>query len=500
MAGGTVHHLIQTGTVHSLTLHAGHPAHAGSLPAPHDWPRADQVDPVALGVRRSRRFGNETGLPPYVRRDVDSKLDALVVTVYIMGGLLVVTGPALSGTSRTAWEAVRRNTPTDTRIFAPSPGTDLRALPALLRAAEDKSSYALWLDELDGHIGENGLDVNLLAQLTALHVPVIATMRDEVYDTHRFGRHPASRLLGGADTVELTSLWSEAERTRLAAADDPRLVDAVRWRGDSGVTEFLALGPELWDEWRRARRAAAHPHGHRLVRAAVDLARCGIEGDIPQSLLRGVIEVYGAAPAGKPFGEALLWAYKKRHDVTGLLVRGSTSTRWRPYGSLVADAARSPESEPVPDDVWILAIDAAKSDPGLPFTALAEAFRGILLARAERGDVDAMTALAALALDLEDVEAAMEWYGAAARLGDARAGFELGMLLAEHRSEVEAIPYLETAAAKGLHGAASVLADLYQRRCAHWLRMAADRREPEALNRLKGPLSPQSTIPPPGTS
>ena len=71
----------------------------------------------------------------------------------------------------------------------------------------------------------------------------------------------------------------------MGAAEDPRLVEAARRCGVEGVAAYLAVGPLLWEEWQRARRADRHPRGYALVRAAVDLARCGLRGPLAQNLL-----------------------------------------------------------------------------------------------------------------------------------------------------------------------------------------------------------------------
>ncbi|CAM5376160.1 hypothetical protein SBADM41S_01015 [Streptomyces badius] len=188
------------------------------------------------------------------------------------GGLVLVTGEPLSGKSRTAWAAMLTNLPGTTRLLAPSAGTDLRGLPAVLRG-RGENRCVIWLDELEGHLGEHGLTPALLAELVRLGVPVIATMNDEGYDAHRFGGQVRARVLAGVEPVELSSDWTEPELLRLeVGCGDPRLEAASTWRDGAAchrvprssrtgaVGRVVAGSPPE----RPPARALARPDGHRL--------------------------------------------------------------------------------------------------------------------------------------------------------------------------------------------------------------------------------------------
>lgn len=473
--------------------HNTYGAHPGGavLADPDSWPRQEDIDPITLGVRPTRRLGDEVGLPAYVLRDVDASLRGWTER----HGLLVITGGPLSGKSRTAWAAIYNYAEFTARVYAPAPGTDLRQLPGLLRGRDD--DYILWLDELEGHLGEHGLDLGLLAQLTALRVPVVATMSDEKYDELRFGGGPASRLLGQARTVSLSSRWSEKELERLAReTDEPRLVDALAWRGETGVTQYLAIGPELWELWQRSALSnSRHPHGHVVVRAAIDLARCGLTGDIPQDLLEEACRCYGQNHvAGRPEREspqeALAWAAEPRHGVTGLLVRGArrrvgeSDETWRPYGSLVADALRDPAQPPVPIGVWRCALEGTRYDTDL-HNGVRRTAHDLSAAKAEGGDTEAMHLMGLLSETEGDEATALEWFRRAVDAGKRELSGRVGELLLGRGETEQALPYLRAAAEGNPEGReARLLGSAHLMLAKHWLREAAGRGDAEAAHQF----------------
>lgn len=483
VSDGSAGTVIQAGTIAGdVTVHA-----AALAPAPaKNWTRVSQLRRLWFGVRPTSRFGDEESLTPYVLRDCDEQLHALVTRGVREGGLVVVTGGPLSGKTMTAaWAALNTGTDPEPRVHAPHPGADLRDLTS---GPHDRTGHRiLWLDELEGHLGPHGLTTALLSRLTQERVLVLATMTDTAYDEHRFGGGPAARVLSGAHTVELSRGWSEAELARLARADDPRLTDATKWRGSRGVTEYLALGPELWDEWRRARRPQAHPLGHLLVRAAVDIARCGIEQDIPLAMLRRVMvgyEEYEALGHGhEPSEDALAWATRLRYEATGLLVPGEKAHTYRAYGSLVADAVRSGEPGAVPDRVWTRAATAA-AGRGLDLTPMAAACRAALAPRVAASDASAYVVLGAVVEAAGDASEAEVQYRKAADRGHLVACNRLGHILAGRGAVVEAIQYLETAAEAGIAGAYATLGKLHRDRARHWLTQGAEVGDPQAAFHL----------------
>ncbi|MCX4518785.1 sel1 repeat family protein [Streptomyces anulatus] len=464
-----------TGGMHT---YYGQTSHSGLSPVT-DWPQLDRADAIVLGVRRPRRIADERPLPRYVVRDCDPALDAQVLAAAREGGLVLVTGEPLSGKTRTLWAALFTNLSGTTRILHPAPGTDLRGLTAVLRARGD-AECVLWLDDLDGHLGEHGLTAALLVELARLRVPVLATMSDEAYDVHRYRSPAHARLLSGVEPVEVGTEWSSAEVERLAEAapGDLRLAGAYAHRARHSTPAYLAVGPELLGEWRWARRANRQPLGHRLVLAAIDLARCGLE-EVAADVLRRASGLYeGAAPDVSPeeFERALAWATEVRHGTTGMLVPGAEAGSWRAYGSLVEDARDGlPGFGPVPLALWLLVCEElADHDCTLPVTdVVLERARAVLGTEAETNP-EALLTLGRIEEECGDDEAAEVWFRRAADAGSTEAAGVLGHLLAESREDMQAIRYLEQAAKAGDVRAQSRLGVALTEWSEYWLEKAAE--------------------------
>ncbi len=474
VSGGGFHApVVQTGTFSGgVHTYYGPPAHS-SLPPVPEWPQLGTAEPIALGVRRTRRLPGESPLPPYVERDCDRVLGSRVREAVSSGGLVVVTGAPLSGKTRTAWAALFSNLSGTTRIFAPSPGADLRGLPALLRERGEQVCV-LWLDDLEGHLGEHGLTTAVLAELVRLRVPVLATMDDGAYDARRFGTADRARVLSGAEQVELQREWSEIELGILAASDqEPRLRAAAARHGVHTVPEYLAVGPELLEEWRRARRPDAHPRGHLLVRAAIDLGRCGVSRISARALLNAQ-ELYpeeAAAAEAESFEDALAWAADIRHGVTGLLslVPGVRPAAWSVFGSLVADVEGRPDAPPVPTGMWSFAFVVAP-DKGERWAVRWRAHEELVPLADTDPEIPAL--LGHINAVMGDVETAMHWFRRAADAGHAESAADIGQLLMGR--DAEAIRYLEQAAEAGVVRAQYQLGMLLAGRAQSWLTRAAE--------------------------
>jgi TPR repeat protein len=452
-------------------------------PVPGDWPLARDVDPLAQGVRPARKEEGRSLLPPYAGRDVDGAVRAALETGRAKGTFVVVRGDAYTGKTRTALQALAEALP-DARVFAPGRGEDLRMLPGVLRGWTE--TCVLWLDDLDRHIDADragGLEPRLLAQLTGQGAVVLATLREEAYDDVR--QTADGRVLDLAHIVELPREWSDPERRRAKGLGDVRLAEAVRHGGAVGVAAYLTVGPLLWEEWQRARRPDRHPRGYALVRAAIDLARCGLRGPLPQDLLVTVHEAYEgvAGLERESVEEALEWAAGKRHGVLRML-RRSGARGWEAAPCLVDTALREEGFPEVDGAVWGCALEAARTDSMYDFETVARTAREAFRRAAEAGDSRAMFNLGVLTESLGEEAEAERWLRRAAGAGQPEAAGRLGRMLVGRGEPKEAGPFLETAAEAGDAKAATLLAKVLLGEARRWLKQAADARDAEAAHQL----------------
>ncbi|MFE9611970.1 hypothetical protein [Streptomyces sp. NPDC006012] len=425
-------------------------------PATGLWGPVDEADPVWFGVRPTRLVPGLPEVPPYVPRDCDAELRGLLGR----GGLVVVLGEPCAGKSYTAWNAVRSLAEEGYLLYAPDPHDDLRRLPGELKDSPGKR--VLWLDELSDHLGPGGLDRRLLQRFTGRGVVVLGTMSAREYYRRRSGTGPAESVLALARTVELAREWSESELERLAGhTDDPRAYPAYMWSGREGAASYFAIGHLLYDEWQRLGTQTEHPRGRLLVRAAVDLARCGVTEAVPVELLLRAAACYPAHGAEREALETgLAWATAPMFGISGLLVAGEKTGTWRAYGALVAEALRSGGLPPVPDDVWWTLLGDREVDRA----AVLDGARAALRPRVDGGDIPVIMRFASLTEGTERED----WYRRAADLGHQPAVLQLATLLLRRGDDGQAIPYLEAAARRGAVEAARQLAVIYEVRARYW--------------------------------
>lgn len=475
VTGGTTTHVagdhidFRDSTFHDRVVGVQH-HHYGAVPSPAEWQPVGHVGPLEFGVRRTRPVPGLPDVPPYVPRDCDEDLRAKLAHK----SLVLILGEPCAGKSYTAWHAVQSLK--DHRLYAPIAGEDLRSLAAALRGNPGK--YVVWLDELTGHLGARGLDPSLLGRLNDLGAVVLGTMRPDEYYRRRVGTAPGDRVVAAARTVELAREWSEAELAGLAALDDPRAYPAYMWSGREGVASYFALGHHLFDEWRRVGTQLEHPRGQLLVRAAVDLARCGVTAAVPAELLRNVQEKYRAEER-ESFEDALTWATAPMFGASGLLVAGEEDGTWRAYGALVAEALRSGDLEPVPDEVWWTLLDMSQGSACIDRGAVLDAARAALHPRLEQ-DTGLMTAFASRV----GADERRDLLRRAADAGDAEAAEELAVILLKAGDEEAALRYLELAAEGGSERAAREAGRLHLSRAEKWLRIGVAAGDPEAAHLL----------------
>ena len=463
--GNTIH-----GPVIGVEHRTTHNNYYGDPLAPYDWRPVEEVRPAEFDVRAAHLVPGRREMPPYVDRDRDADLaDRLE-----HGGFVLIVAKPLSGTSYTAWRAVTRMT--GYRMCTLRPGTDLSTLPGLLNTA---GKYLLWLDDLDAHLRQGSLEPSLLGRLTDLGVVVLATM-----DADAYRRCRTDRVVTRAHKVEVVRQWSRKELSLLehSASNDPRLAAAYEHHEGEGVAAHLAFGHLLRDEWNDQGARTEHPRGHLLVRAAVDLFRCGVRQAVPENLLKRMHEeAYGAGAddlSGESFEDAFGWATRDCFQAPGLglLVPDGLPGRWRVHSVLTADLEL--DQEPVPERVWEWLVDETRGvtrGDGVNRVALRERYCEVLRPRAEDGDLGAMARLARLRVRLGDEQGAEHWYRRAADAGSREAAAELGELLVELDADTaDVIAYLQLAASSGNQASVALLCAVLLERAGYWLRIAAE--------------------------
>ncbi|MGY0486082.1 tetratricopeptide repeat protein [Streptomyces sp. WG-D5] len=448
VTGGTHHSVVQATRIDTLHQHFA--------PAPDavDGRPIHDIGPAEFGVRPTRRAPGLPDVPPYVPRDCDAELAAKLAGP----GLVLLLGKSVTGMSYTAWHATRGLD--GHQVYAPERGADLRALLGTLRT--DPAPALLWLDDIEGHLGERGLDPGLLARLTALGVHVLATMDVDTYYERRTGSAPGDRVVAHAHTVELPVAWSAAEFGRLAEqADDPRAYEAYLWTDGANPAAYLALGHLLHEEWQRLSARYADPDGVAIVRAALDVARAGWAGAVPLPLLQNL-----GAPG------ATHWAAEDRIGNVGFLMPGEKPKTWRAHGALVAGVLRSSEAQLTEDRLW--EVHAAIGDFFVHETpeerAVADVLAAVLRPRAEGGNITAAARLGSI-LHFED--GGEFWLRQSAEAGHPQAANDLADVLLHSDRAQEAVPYLERSAAEGNAWAGDQLARHYRTRAEDLLTEAA---------------------------
>jgi uncharacterized repeat protein (TIGR01451 family) len=175
-------------------------------------PAAAEADPLMLGVFRSRVPADD-GVGPYIPRSVDGEIDRALKAK----GFVLLIGPARSGKSRSAYEAVRRVLP-ERKLLIPYGG---EALGSIIADPALRASEALWwLDDLDRFLPS--LDGPGLNEVLRGGHMVVSSLREEAWQglvqADGDAGEQARRLLADAFVISLTAKLTPdelAEASRL---------------------------------------------------------------------------------------------------------------------------------------------------------------------------------------------------------------------------------------------------------------------------------------------
>ena len=277
---------------------------------------AGQSTPAELGVHQAIGGGP---LPAYARRPHDERLRAVLNPETESSRLVVIRGDALTGTSRTVYEAVTDVLADWTLAHPPT----VAALAARLAAGIPERTV-LWLGELR-HFADADGGAAVLDRLDNVltddgRVIAIATIWPGYWDSYTAAAAAglgaadpaaaAGRLLAGLDVlaeydltshdpayggvVDVPDRFTTEEMTAAAETGDPALAAAVAAAGPDGqVIQHLAGARNLL---ARYDGPGADPYGRAIITAAMDATRLGHAGPLPAALLRDAAAGYLAGP------------------------------------------------------------------------------------------------------------------------------------------------------------------------------------------------------------
>ncbi|TQN32810.1 hypothetical protein FHX37_2793 [Haloactinospora alba] len=145
-------------------------------PPPHLWPRVDEFG----GRGRSRDHTPAAG-----------ELRGQVREAGMRGGFVLVPSGPGSADARAVFEALRAELP-DWPVLAPHGGADLTAAPA-----DPDTPYVLWLGDVTGRLGSEGVEPATVGRLLRAGAVVAATLDTAEYGQHRHDLEtsPAPHLL-----------------------------------------------------------------------------------------------------------------------------------------------------------------------------------------------------------------------------------------------------------------------------------------------------------------
>jgi tetratricopeptide (TPR) repeat protein len=348
------------------------------MPGGHPPQVRHLTDPIAIGLHPAPPYQppgapRANRLPEYVPREADSALrDALASS-----GFVLLVGAAAAGKTRTAFEAVRAVLPRHV-LIAPSAAEHFQAAASV---AHDLEKCVLWLDDLQKFIGSGeSVTRKSIAELlhgTGHHRVVLATMRTA--DENRLliggGTEPRDKLVvAGRDVLDQAEPRIQLSRLLIAAEvagaapmgdRDPRVADALRHADTHGLGEYLACGPQLYDQWEDAWTVQGQARAAAILRAAVDCRRAGFTAALPQSLLDSLHEEYLAERGGwrlNPEPKDDAWASLVRVRDAGSAPIQQVSTDSYDVFAYLVDEFQRRDDRPVPPATVRAALSVA--DPG----------------------------------------------------------------------------------------------------------------------------------------
>ncbi|MGW7434915.1 tetratricopeptide repeat protein [Streptomyces sp. NPDC054849] len=297
----------------------------------------------------------------------------------------------------------------------------------LLRSTPS-GKFLVWLDDLEGFLGQEGMNTSLLAALARMKVAVVATMQDDLFETYSNPKQDktkesslqiGNRLLRAVTPIRIARLWSSNEIRRASRVSDDRLAEAITHSATFGISEYLAAGPALMKTWRSAERVGGNPRGAALVQASVDLARAGFNAAVDLEVLEELHFQYLPSATLRPesWTDAKKWATDVQYGVSGLLVPGEDEGTWRAFDYLPDAISRDKANRrDIPKSIWNEALNLCPDDDDRWLIGMRAYMAGendYAIAAweplAESGNGSAASNLASIYLEIGDHEAARYW-------------------------------------------------------------------------------------------
>ena len=302
------------------------------------------VDLHELGVRPALVVATHDVLTPYVTRDCDNVLRKALRA----GGLVVVEGPARSGRTRTALNAIY-TTLAGRKLFTPRAHREIEELVQVSAI----SGSAVWLGDAE-HFDES--DLRLIQQICVPQRPDVV-----IVATAQIG---SAVSWNPTSTVSVGKELSKKEREAASRLQgDPRIMAAIFGQQTVLLAEDLAAGPLLRDRWRRDSDDLLGAAGSAVVSVALHIYLAGYRDGVPAAVLEKLRGQFLPAsirynPNVPAFAEALKWACMPVFGFSSLLV-AERNNRYRPCHQLAYWLAEQPERPRISDEVWEGALELA---------------------------------------------------------------------------------------------------------------------------------------------
>ncbi|MGW0794017.1 tetratricopeptide repeat protein [Streptomyces sp. NPDC002692] len=399
-----------------------------------------------------------TELPTYVPRDIDADLRAALEARSRTGGFLLLVGPAASGKTRCAYEAIQSSLPHWNLIMPPDGAT----LNELVSGDADLKHSVIWLNETQNFlVGADRLKASTVRRLladTTTPIILIGTIWPTFYEQLRSGAATTDEESEGGqalnkDAGEILELgrrfslskWSDQEwdRAKEMQSIDPRIRQASLHRGQESLTQILSAAPELIHRWEQAET----PFGQAAITAAVAARRCNHPQNIPIAVIGALAkefltDIQCAAATENWLSDALTWACTPVHNSGGIApLQAYGKNMGQIDGYRVSDILVDHKSTygPILDQeispaIWETLVKSAAPQSCLPIgigaylADLHEVAKSAWERAASSGNTEAMAPLGVLLHNEGDTEGARAWWQRAANGGNTGAMTALGAM------------------------------------------------------------------------